>query len=319
MKRKLLILIGFMLAITVAVFVIITFNKKASDKDEDTINVVTSFYPVYILTTNLTDQISDINVSSLTDFSKGCLHDYQLTANDMKLLSDADVLIINGGGMEEYMDDVIKSYPNLTVIDLSKNIPMLESLEHEGSNPHVWLDPDLYIMQIENAKQGLKDYINTTSKKNSREISDKIDSNANSYIGKVGEIADEMNQLLNLVKDMAENKNISNKVVIFHDTFAYLAKKAGLSVAYEIEIDEDTPLSAGEIAEVINVIKENNIRYLFTEEQHDDTISDRIEEETGAKVYVIDTAVTGDADKDSYLKSMRNNINLLKQAFEDID
>lgn len=325
MKKKLFILASVMIIIVVTLTALTYYlnrKNKTSNTEDDDIRIVTSFYPVYVLTSNLTDQIQEIKVDSLTDFSAGCLHDYQLTTKDMKLLSGADVFIINGGGMEEYLEDVIKNYPDLTVINLSQGIEMLESMEHEGDvNPHVWLDPQLYMVQIENGRQGLEDYIRTsflTNEKDNKEIIDKLTTNAASYKAKVQEIADEMDQLLFKVKDMSESKNISNKVVVFHDSFAYLANKAGLEVVYTLEIHDDTPLSASEIAEVVDIIKEENIPYLFTEDQHDDTISDRIKEETEAEVYIIDSAVTGNASKDSYLEAMRKNIDTLKKAFEDL-
>lgn len=325
MKKKLFILASVMIIIVVTLTALTYYlnrKNKTSNTEDDDIRIVTSFYPVYVLTSNLTDQIQEIKVDSLTDFSAGCLHDYQLTTKDMKLLSGADVFIINGGGMEEYLEDVIKNYPGLTVINLSQGIEMLESMEHEGDvNPHVWLDPQLYMVQIENGRQGLEDYIRTsflTNEKDNKEIIDKLTTNAASYKAKVQEIADEMDQLLYKVKDMSESKNISNKVVVFHDSFAYLANKAGLEVVYTLEIHDDTPLSASEIAEVVDIIKEENIPYLFTEDQHDDTISDRIKEETEAEVYIIDSAVTGNASKDSYLEAMRKNIDTLKKAFEDL-
>lgn len=325
MKKKLFILASVMIIIVVTLTALTYYlnrKNKTSNTEDDDIRIVTSFYPVYVLTSNLTDQIKGLKVDSLTDFSAGCLHDYQLTTKDMKLLSGADVFIINGGGMEEYLEDVIKNYPDLTVINLSQGIEMLESMEHEGDvNPHVWLDPQLYMVQIENGRQGLEDYIRTsflTNEKDNKEIIDKLTTNAASYKAKVQEIADEMDQLLFKVKDMSESKNISNKVVVFHDSFAYLANKAGLEVVYTLEIHDDTPLSASEIAEVVDIIKEENIPYLFTEDQHDDTISDRIKEETEAEVYIIDSAVTGNASKDSYLEAMRKNIDTLKKAFEDL-
>lgn len=333
MKRKLITLVSIMAIIVIVVFIITFFvNKDDGDQVTETgdekISVVTSFYPVYVLTQNITDQIPNIKVDSLTDFSAGCLHDYQLTTNDMKLLSNADVFIINGGGMEGYLADVIDNYPSMTVIDLSMDIPMIESMEHEGEeNPHVWLDPELYLLQINNVSKALEKYINgieTESDLNinqvnsniSSDIIDMIKSNTSVYIEKVDLIVNEMNLILDLVKDRAINKEISNKVVIFHDAFAYLANKAGLDVAHVVEIDEENPLSAGEIAEVIDLIKEENIQYLFTEEQHDSTISDRIHEETGANVYIIDSAVTGDGSKDSYLDAMRHNIDTLNKAFD---
>lgn len=316
MKKKLILLLSLMLLMSVIMYIVVSrFNNVSDDKND--IKVVTSFYPVYILTLNLTDQVPGVSVESLTDFSSGCLHDYQLTTDDMKSLSEADVFIINGGGMEEYLSDVIKNYPDLTVIDLSEGIAMLDSLEHEGEkNPHVWLDPDLYMKQIENGRRGLLSYIKNSEVSDKDEITEKINSNARVYTEKVEEIAEDVNQLLNQVRDMAENEEISNKVIIFHESFAYLAEKAGLNVAFSLEIDNDTPLSAGRIAEIIDIVKRENIRYLFAEKQYRDTISDRIREETGAGVYVIDSAVTGEADKDSYLNSMRNNIKKLEDAFE---
>lgn len=323
MKKKLIILATIMVIMITVVFATAFYinrkNKETSDREEYNIRVVTSFYPTYILMINLTDGIDELKVDSLTDFSAGCLHDYQLTTNDMKLLTNADVLVINGGGMEEYLDDVKDNYPKLTVIDLSHNIPMLESETHEGEeNPHVWLDPELYMLQIENAKEGLTDYISHSDIGDSEsDVITALSSNAAEYLDKVSELADDMNQILDTVKDMVINKSISNKVVVFHDSFAYLANKAGLEVAYMVEVEEDTPLSAGEVAEIIRAIKDENIRYLFTEEQYDDTISDRIKDETNAKLYIIDSAVTGDTDKDSYLRAMRRNIEVLRKAFEE--
>lgn len=246
MKKKILAL-----ALTMAIIIVVIssiafyFNNKdkSSDMKESQIRVVTSFYPTYILMINLTDGIDELKVDSLTDFSAGCLHDYQLTTNDMKLLTNADVLVINGGGMEEYLDDVKDNYPKLTVIDLSHNIPMLESETHEGEeNPHVWLDPELYMLQIENAKEGLTDYISHSDIGDSEsDVITALSSNAAEYLDKVSELADDMNQILDTVKDMVINKSISNKVVVFHDSFAYLANKAGLEVAYMVEVEEDTP------------------------------------------------------------------------------
>lgn len=323
MKKKMFTLVSIMATIVIMILTITLFinrnSKEISELKENNIRVVTSFYPTYVLTINLTDNIPELSVDSLTDFSAGCLHDYHLTTNDMRLLSNADIFIINGGDMEEYLDNVIDSYPHLTVINLSEGINMLESEGHHGGdNPHVWLDPNLYMVQIENGREGLERFIqDKVDKENyNKEVITQLNSNARRYLGEVEEVADEMNLLLDTVKDMVVNKNISNKVVVFHDSFAYISNKAGLEVAYTVEVDEDTPLSASEVAEVIKAIRDENIRYLFTEEQYDDTISDRIMDETEANAYIIDSAVTGDAAKDSYLKAMRRNIDILKKAFE---
>ena len=148
MNRKLLFLLGAMLFITLAGAVIIIMTISKSDvtmtSKEDKLQVVTTFYPVYLIGLNVTDGMDDIEVKSLTDLNTGCLHDYQLTTEDMRIISKADILVINGGGMEGFLEDIRTNYPKLTIVDSSQGIAMLENVgnevveaaeEHELYNP----------------------------------------------------------------------------------------------------------------------------------------------------------------------------------------
>ena len=322
MKRKLLYLLAFMIAagvIGAAMISIINKNPdKKAGKEASSINVVTSFYPTYIIGLNLLDQVPGVHLDSLTDFEAGCLHDYQLTTGDMKLLSEADAFVMNGGGMESYIEDVVKNYPNLAMINISEDIAMLDSMEEEGElNSHVWLDPKRYILQIENFKDGLSEYLNSRSdlsEEQKRDIAQKVSDNAEAYINKVNQLESELETVKKEldVNQASENRN----VIIFHEAFAYLADRLGLTVAHTIEIEADTALSAGEIADIIKLVRLEGINLLFTEEQYGASITDRIVEETGAEAYVIDSAVTGDGMKDSYLRSMEGNLKTLKAIFE---
>lgn len=321
MRKKLVPLLGIMIILViVGGFMISMFGRKEeSDEKKDTIKVVTSFYPSFIIGLNIADQINGIEVDSLTNYSVGCLHDYQLTTEDMKQLSTADVFLMNGGGMESYLEDVVKNYPELTIVDISKGITMLESDEQEnGLNPHVWLDPSLYKAQIVNVKEGLEQYIKNNASANPEVMNDmmeKINSNTEIYLQKITELEGEFDVLMQGLQDKIEAAQ-SNKVVIFHDSFAYLAERAGLEVAYTVEIEGDTALNAGEIADVIDLVNKDMVKYLFTEKQYGDSITDRVKEETDAEVYIIDSAVTGDGTKESYLKSMNQNLLTLKAAFQ---
>jgi len=73
-------------------------------------------------------------------------------------------------------------------------------------------------------------------------------------------------------------------------------------------------LSAGDISEVIDEVKEKQVKVLFTEEQYSTSIADNIASETDANVYIINSLVTGDMDKDSYINGMKQNLEVLKQA-----
>ena len=315
MKKKIYTLIIIMLVIIAATVIALNVFSEDDEKEiqgGENISLVTSFYPVYIIASNLGLDITEIQLSSLTDFSTGCLHDYQLTTNNMKLLENGDVFVMNGGGMEGFIGDVVASYPDIYIIDSSKDIDMLESQEHEGEpNPHIWLDPDRYTKQIVNVRDGLISYIeeHKTGEVWQDAIA-KVNGNADKYIDQVRGLNEKYNELV-------DKKTIGQKkVVAFHESFAYLADRIGFDVVHTIEVEGDESLSASEIAQVIELINEENIPYLFTELQFGNSISDRIEEETHAQIFIIDSAVTGDGSTGSYIDAMEDNLLTLKQAID---
>jgi zinc transport system substrate-binding protein len=322
MKKKLIAILGIMLIIVIGAAFVTAATRK-EEKKEEKLTVVTSFYPMYILAKNLT-QGTNVDVVNLTEYKTGCLHDYQLTTSDMKKLENADIFIMNGGGMEGFMEDILKSYPNLPVINASEDITYLtseghnheeeadshegEAGSHEGEaehryedeeyNAHVWLNMDYYLKEIMNVQEGLA--------KLDLENAKTYEENSKEYSSKIETLKNELETTLTGVKE--------EKVVIFHDSFAYLAQELGLEVIHTVNLDGETALSAGDIAEVIDEVKENQVKVLFTEEQYSTSIAENIASETGAKVYIIDSLVTGDMDKDSYINGMKRNLEVLKQA-----
>lgn len=63
----------------------------------------------------------------------GCLHDYQLSSGDMRKLNQADLFIVNGGGMESFLDNALELFPDLNIIDTSEGVTKLDEPEHEHS------------------------------------------------------------------------------------------------------------------------------------------------------------------------------------------
>ena len=142
------------------------FSGCAAQTDGQKV-IVTSFYPMYILTQNVAAGIDGVTVQNMAEQNVGCLHDYQLQTRDMVTLEGADALVINGGGMEQFMDKVMTLREDLSVIDASEGIEMLPSAsehdhddhddhDHEGEvmNAHVWLDPSLAMVQVRNIAEG---------------------------------------------------------------------------------------------------------------------------------------------------------------------
>lgn len=314
MIKKLIYLLGVMVVIAVIGTILIQVLKPGRNSEDSTdrksFKVVATFYPMYMIGENIADGAVDMEVKSLTNLDTGCLHDYQLTTQDMKLISEADVLVVNGGGIEAFMEDIRQNYPKLTIIDASTGITM------SNDNPHIWLDPQLYIRQIENVRDGLIEYLTAEPDMEDirNDLTEKITQNSAAYISEISVLDQELS---GYIASMTEGGSTAlPEAVIFHDAFAYLAERAGIPVAFTVPLDEDTSLSAGEIAEIIDRVRTGHIRFLFTEKQYSTSVAERIAAETEAVVYIIDSVVTGDGAKDSYQRAMKNNIAVIKEALQ---
>lgn len=135
MWRNKYILTALLLCIiSLASFGIVKAGSISTAQEGDFV-VMTSFYPMYIATMNITDGVDGVEVKNLTNNATGCLHDYQLSTKDLKQLDKADMLIVNGGGMESFLEDVYSQYENLTVVTATDGVNLLASTDgHEHSH-----------------------------------------------------------------------------------------------------------------------------------------------------------------------------------------
>lgn len=324
-KKKLGFLIGVMFFLSAVGYIIcLLAGGKQENKGEDFV-LVTSFYPMYVLAENLTAGIEEIGVYNLTENQTGCLHDYQLTSKDMKLLSQADAFLVNGAGMELFMEKVLENNPQLPVIEASAGILLLEGQEHthhhgghgheeqeaveddggeaekteplHTENGHVWMDVERYRMQLNTTKEALITLL--------PEEKDALEEAALSYEIKLAELSDAVARL------KADTKGMS--VVIFHEAFAYFAESLGMEVLRALSLDEETVPSAGEIAEVIEEIRYHGDAIIFIEETYA-SYAEKILAETEAKVVYLNPLTTGDGMISGYFVGMQNNLALLEKA-----
>ena len=274
--------------------------EKKEDED-NTFTVVTSFYPMYVFTKNIIGDIPGVELINMTEPQTGCLHDYQLIPADLKTLEKADAFVINGAGMEAFMDKVIKQQPDLDVIEAAKGIELLKD-ENGEDNPHVWVGISGAITEVKNIAEGLA----ASDSKNAAAYRE----NAGKYVKELEQQRDKMHQQLD---------NLTNKdIVTFHEAFPYFAKEFGLNIVAVVEREPGTEPSAGELAELIDKIKQTKVKALFAEPQYSKKAAESIAKETGAKVYLLDPVVTGEktAPADSYIKTMEQNLKVLVKAFE---
>lgn len=315
MKNK-YIFVPVLLAVLAISSYLISVMGTHIEKDSDELLVVTSFYPVYIATLNVTDGVDGVQVECLTQSATGCVHDVQLTTQDMRLLEKADVFIINGAGMEMYLDSITERYPDLKVIDTSVGTQLLEASgehHHEGEtdvheeeheeehdhehNAHIWLNIDNYCIQVENIEQTLV----KLDEKHSLVYED----NQNRYEQKLRELQAEL-------RGIGGDEHID--IVSTHEGFSYFAQNLDWHVAGTINMDENTSLQASSLSEIIECVEEERVPYVFTEEMHGVRLSDILKQETGCETVMLDVLVSGEEDKDAYLNGMKENIEILREV-----
>lgn len=294
-------------------------GEKAPKTDEKTF--VTSFYPMYVFTKNITNGAENVNVINMTSRQTGCLHDYQLLPSDIKKLEGADAFIINGGGMESFMHKLYESKDDLFVIDSSDGILADESEEkhneekhseeehekeehghkHEHEhNSHFWTYIPYAEEQIKNITRGLCE----ADEKNA-ELYKK---NCEAYLKR-------LSLLDNSIKTAAaslENK----KIIITDEAFEYFAEGYGFETVGELHTEHNSAPSAKELKTLCDTAKKENSPIFVTPDSPKGA-AETVANETGVSVFELDPMVTGDYnDLSAYEKAFEKNINTLIKASE---
>ena len=270
--------------------------SSCSETEPSGIRVTASFYPVYIIAENVVGDVPGIDLRSMAQPQTGCLHDYQLTTADMRSLEDTDLFIVNGGGMESFLDNALELFPELDVIDTSAGVTSLEGHDHghtghdHGENSHYWMYPENAVVQAENICGALSEIC--------PEYADEFRQNTDAFKESVSGI------------ETFDGKGIS--VCVFNEAFEYLHLSYGFDVAAVVEMDENETPSAKELAEIITEINEGGIDLLIAADDASKTVADTIARETGAGVVVLDPVLTGDPVPERYTEAMNENARILK-------
>ena len=272
--------------------------------------VVTSFYPIWLIALNLADGLPDLTVRNLAAPDTGCLHDYQLQTGDMKTLAEADLFLVNGAGMESYLDLVYSAFPDLPVADASRGIPLLKDLgtleigaseEEEEENAHIWLNAANASLMARNLADAMMASFPAWS--------DQIRKNLDSWCLRMEVLDAELKAGL---KDLPRRG-----IITFHEAFPYFAEAYGLKVLAVVCREPGETLTPSQLAELADAVVSLDLPPLFVEPQAEELTARVLAAETGARVFSLDPIVTGPAENvplDYYDSVMRQNMRVLQEA-----
>ena len=252
--------------------------------------------PVYEFTARLC-QGTGITVTRLVTENVSCLHNYSLSVRQARAAEAAELIVISGAGLEDFMGDLLC---DKEIVDSSIGIEAPESDHHHDHDhdhdidSHIWLSP-------ENAKQ-MANNIYAGLCKNFPDHQATFASNLQVLLADLNALQDYVDRQLSSLS--------CREIITFHDGFGHLAHAFDLHILAAVEEESGSEASAAELKELITLVRDHNLPAIFTECNGSVSAADIIAAETGVKIYTLDMAMSGD----SWLDAMYQNIDTLKEA-----
>lgn len=305
-------------------------SPQAQAPPEDELKVVTTTLFITDFTKAVAGERAEVTYLIPTNVGP---HDYQAKPEDARILAEADVLVKNGLGLEEYLNDLVANAnnQNLKTIDTSRGVQTISieadegqehaageehgageeqaqaesgagGHEHEGEfNPHIWLDPTRAIKQVENIREGLI-AADPAGKQT-------YTANAAAYIDKLKALDAEFATAL---KPYA-----GKEFVTYHDFAPYFAQRYDLKAEYLVGVPEENP-APGDVQRVIKAAQASDLKTLLTEPQAGEGTLSTLSKDLKVQVSSFDPIETSGPEgvqPDYYLTIMRQNVKNLQTAF----
>ena len=275
-------------------FLMLLGGCRQAEPETDAVRIVATTYPMAYLTEQICAGIPELQVDSLISEPVSCLHNYTITTGQMKLLDRADVLVMNGAGLEEFLEGALVYIPETERIDASADLTLLPGDEDEW-DPHVWLSPFCYAQQGETVAEALAERY--------PEYETELLANAAALEQQLSALQEELT---------AELSDLScRELITFHDGFSYFAQAFDLTIAAAVEEEEGAETPARELRALCALVEERKIPAVFAERNGSQNASSVISSETGVPVFILNTMMDGETD---YMTAMRENIAAVKEA-----
>jgi len=297
-------------------------GQPAAGGESQKLKLYTSIYPLEYISKRIGGD--HVEVTNLVPAGVEP-HDFEPTAKDIVALSDANLFVYNGSGFELWVDKAVEGLDKAktTVVNTTEGLHLLpaeaaaheehgegsESAtetesghEHGAYDPHVWLDPILLKAQAEKVKHALVE---------------KDQAHRADYEKNFARLAADLDKLDQEFKDMVAKAG-NKEFMVAHSAFGYMAHRYGLEQIAISGISPADEPSPGEMKELVEHVKEHNIKYVLFETLVSPKVAEVIAREAGVKTATLNpleglTREEAAAGKD-YLSIMRENLETLRTA-----
>lgn len=268
-------------------------NQQYTPIDNSKLQVISSFNPLHEFSQIVGQDKVDVRLLVPVGVEP---HDWEPTIKDVQEIQKSDLIIINGIGFENWVDNLAENNYQGIIIDTSDGI-LINNLDQENTaDPHIWLNPVYAKKQVQNIALAFSNH--------DPENGEFYHANAAQYSKKL--------DLLDS-KIRTELSNCNDDFIAFHNAFSYFAKEYNLN-QYTIIPSSNShgEVTAKTLENVISKARELNIKVIFSEESVNTKTSQIIADEIGGKVLVLSPLeIVSDGD---YILKMNQNLENLKEA-----
>src|SRR4051812_42370141 len=289
----------------IALFLALTVSLAAMEPG-GRLKVVTTFLPLYCFTAHVAGTSADVENLLPGNVSP---HEYQFARSDLRKLEKADLIVVNGAGMETWLHRLLQNSGSHHAVAVATSgmeeqfihgSPSLgSSAQRDGEqvNPHLWLDPVLARQIVTNILQALE--------KADPAQASAYRANAAKYIGELEKLDREFQTTLAAFQEVP--------FVTLHDAFPYLARRYRLRLTGVLEQVPDVDPSAKYLHAFQGVIRQEKVRVLFTEKGDSSRLARQLAKDLDLKLADLDTLETGPIRKDAYELAMQRNLKTLAE------
>lgn len=264
----------------------------------DKVLAYASFYPLYFLS----EEIGGDYVETKIVVPHGVdSHDYEPSMNQLKELSKAQIFIYNGANFESWVDKLIGSIVEEAVTLNASEYSELIAVDGKV-DPHLWLNPENMIK----VGEAIKDRFIDLDEKNKAY-----------YEANYNKLKNRLKDLDNRFFEELKEKKIDS-IIVSHRAFEYMAKRYGFNQIPVAGISPEQEPSPRTIAEIIDVVKEKDHKYIFLETVASPKTVEVISMETNLETLVLNPieGLTEEevANGENYITLMERNLENLKKA-----
>ena len=258
-----------------------------------------TLHPYYSWTRNVVGDLPGYEVRSILpgEIDAG---DYQPRPDDIKKLVDLDAIVVNGIGHDDFVTPMLRASGNKKVVIIRPNetTPQIHAVRGTSVNSHTFISFTNAIQQtyaIQKAIATLRPQDAAALQRNAAEYA----------------------RRLRLIKAKAAQQLAEAKitrVVTVHDGYGYLLQEFGLEVAGVVQPAHGLTPSAAELRDMVRLLQREKIRVVFSEETFPAPMLKVLQDEGGARVYVITHIASGEYTADKFEREMQKNVDTMIQA-----